>query len=78
MDKHINRDLRDRVRMIAAFKKCIENLEKLQEKFSPDFNEDPMVLGYLQQLRLDIAYLEKPTPEELAYQVPDWVHPKEE
>lgn len=56
--------IHDRMRKAAALKKCVKALEDLQERFNPIFHDDPMVNGYLQQLRADIADLETLTAEE--------------
>lgn len=44
-------------RKIRALQTCVDVLQRLGEQYSPIFNCDPMVKGYLKQLRTDIADL---------------------
>lgn len=56
----------NRMRKVWALKKCVSALEDLQERYPPIFNSDPMVAGYLEQLRTDIANLETLSEDEKA------------
>ena len=60
----------NRLRKAAALKRCVEVLERLKEKYTPIFSDDPMIVGYLAQMKADIAVLEALTPEEKAFRPP--------
>lgn len=57
----------NRMRKAAALKKCVKVLEDLQERYIPIFSDDPLIVGYLEQMRWDIEELEELTEEEKSF-----------
>lgn len=47
------------LRKATVLRGCIERLERLQEDYAPIFNDDPMIAGYLKQMREDYQDIQK-------------------